>query len=111
MPKHPIVLISDTTLTPGPDWPNVQPVVDAMIAWCSQHGIDAYRIPQDTTIERDVDAKTVTYDLVVLDDDDGRYVETADGNARRTRVVRDLDEPPAPWPDVVLEHGTKVRAR
>jgi hypothetical protein len=108
MPNHPIALISDTTLTPGPDWPNVQPVVEAMVAWCEQHGIDAMRIPQDSTIERDAKTKTVTFDQCVVDDD-GRIIMAADGNAERTRVVRELDDPPAPWPDVVLEHGTKVR--
>jgi hypothetical protein len=108
MPNHPVALISDTTLTPGPDWPNVQPVVDAMVAWCQQHGIDAMRIPQDSTIERDVKAMTITYDECVADDT-GSIFMTADGTAERTRVVRELAEPPAPWPAVVLKHGTKVR--
>lgn len=87
----------------GPTWDLTDVQVTAIVAWCADHGIDAARIPASSTIVCDPKTMTITYDRTVVDAT-GRLRLDGLGHLMTERVVHQLDQPPAPWPEIFEPH-------
>lgn len=101
----PLAWVTDTTFKSNPEFVDCRDLVDAICDWLRAYDVDPEQIPASTSIVRDKQAMTITYEEVFLDAG-GRW----HGAATKT-VVKQLDKPPAPWPDVILALGKSMSIR
>lgn len=102
MSTLPMVYVTETKFAVGDSkqfWDS--PEQTQILEWCMEHGINPEAMPLDNDLVRDADAMTITY--VSVEASSGSQAFTR-GDQIHYRVVKQLDEPPAPWPDAVAAH-------